>query len=89
MKLKLTTTIIAIASCAIAQAEPDKEKKKGPKGPRQVPKEILEKFDKDGDGKLNEEDIASSRRTPKNGCVGEVILKSFCLSLPFGFLFSQ
>ena len=25
-------------------------------GPRQVPKEILEKFDKDGDGKLNEEE---------------------------------
>ena len=67
----LIAGILATGSLS-ALAEDDKGKKKRPPraergerpegerprrgGPRQVPKEILEKFDKDGDGKLNEEE---------------------------------
>lgn len=59
MKMKLTSIVVAIATCAIANAEPPKGEGK-PKGPREggrpVPKELLEKFDKDGDGKLSAEE---------------------------------
>ena len=57
MKMKLTSVIVALATCAIANAEPPKEKGKAPRGgARPVAKEILEKFDKDKDGKLNAEE---------------------------------
>ena len=50
MKTKLTSIIVAIATCAVATAEPDKgEGKKGARGPgkRPVPQ---------GDSKLSQED---------------------------------
>ncbi|MGB0328521.1 MAG: EF-hand domain-containing protein [Akkermansiaceae bacterium] len=65
MKLKLTTTIVALASCALAQAEPDQEKRQKPRGPRQVPEEILKRFDADGDGKLNEKERAAAMEARK------------------------
>ena len=66
MKMKLTSVIVALATCAIANAEPPKEKGKAPRGgARPVAKEILEKFDKDKDGKLSAEerkDASDARR---------------------------
>lgn len=60
MKMKLTSVVVAIATCAFANAEPPKGEGKGPKGPRgggrPVPAAILEKFDADKDGKLNAEE---------------------------------
>ena len=62
MKTKLTSTIVAIITCAIATAEPPKgEGKKGARGagPRPVPQpsaEMIKKYDKDGDGKLSQEE---------------------------------
>ena len=60
MKIKLTSMIVAIATCAIASAEPPKgEEKKGARGPRPVPQpsaEMMKKYDKDGDGKLSQEE---------------------------------
>jgi hypothetical protein len=59
MKALLNTIIAsALLSAAYAQA-PEGKEKKGPHGP--PPKEILEKFDKDGDGKLNDEEAAAAR----------------------------
>lgn len=59
----LLHTIIASALLSVAYAQaPEKDgpppERKGPHGP---PKEILEKFDKDGDGKLNDEEAAAAR----------------------------
>lgn len=66
MKTKLTSAIVALATCALATAEPPKgEGKKRPEGPRQVPKEILEKFDKDGDGKLSKEERQAAMEARK------------------------
>ncbi len=58
MKMKLTSVVVAIATCAIANAEPTKEKgkEKGPRGDRPVPAALLEKFDTDKDGKLSAEE---------------------------------
>ena len=56
--MKKTLLIVASILAPIAlQAEPAEGKTKGPKGERKgPPAEILAKFDKDGDGKLNEEE---------------------------------
>lgn len=59
MKTKLTSSILALAfvSCGIANAEPGEGKgKKGTRGERPVPQEILEKYDTDKDGKLSPEE---------------------------------
>ena len=58
MKMKLTSIVVTIASCALANAEPTKgEGKKGPRGGgREIPAEILEKYDTDKDGKLSPEE---------------------------------
>jgi hypothetical protein len=59
MKMKLTSVVVAIATCAIVSAAPPKgdEKGKGPRGGgRPIPKEMLEKFDKDKDGKISAEE---------------------------------
>lgn len=61
MKAKLTTLLIAFAACTAAHADPDKDQRKGPRGPRPVPPAILEKFDEDGDGKLNEKEREAAR----------------------------
>lgn len=60
MKHQITTVAVALATSLIAYAEPPEGKGKGRqgdrKGPRPLPKEIVEKFDKDGDGTLNQEE---------------------------------
>jgi hypothetical protein len=58
MKKQLTAIAMTIATASFCYgAEPDKApEKRGPREGRPVPPEVLEKFDKDGDGKLNEEE---------------------------------
>lgn len=60
MKIQITPIAVALATSLIAYAEPPegrgKGRPEGKKGPRPLPKEIVEKFDKNGDGKLNQEE---------------------------------
>ncbi|MEN8756293.1 MAG: EF-hand domain-containing protein [Akkermansiaceae bacterium] len=60
MKIQITTIAVALATSLISYAEPPEGKGKGgpegKKGPRPLPQEIVEKFDTDGDGKLNKEE---------------------------------
>ena len=66
MKTKMTSAIVLLATCALASAQaPKKEGKRGARGPRPVPKEILEKFDKDGDGKLSAEERKAAAEARK------------------------
>ena len=71
MKALLNTIIAsALLSTAYAQA-PEGKERKGPHGP--PPKEILEKFDKDGDGKLNDEEAAAVPR--RRGARAALVLR--------------
>ncbi|MDB4265308.1 EF-hand domain-containing protein [bacterium] len=67
--MKLTSVVVAIATCAIATAEPPEGKGEGKKGPRggdrPVPAEILEKFDTDKDGKLSPEERKAAMEARK------------------------
>lgn len=54
----LITLGALIASCTFAAAQAP-ERQKGQ--PRQVPPAVLKEFDKDGDGKLNEEEATAAR----------------------------
>jgi hypothetical protein len=69
MKMKLASVVVAIATCAFANAEPPKGEGKGPKGPRgggrAVPAEVLAKFDADKDGKLNAEERKTAMEARK------------------------
>lgn len=68
MKIQITTIAVALATSLIAYAEPPKGKegkRKGKGGPRPLPKEVVEKFDKDGDGKLNKEERKSAMEARK------------------------
>ncbi|MGJ8697178.1 MAG: EF-hand domain-containing protein [Verrucomicrobiaceae bacterium] len=56
MKSTITTLSLVLASALIAHAEPGDKKEKGPRGGRPLPPEVVAKFDKDGDGKLSEEE---------------------------------
>jgi hypothetical protein len=57
MKTKLMTLILALAACGATHADEEKGKRPGPpRGARPVPPAVLEKFDKDGDGKLSKEE---------------------------------
>ncbi len=66
-------------SCLCFAAKPEKEKKTGgPAGDRPNKEEILKKFDKDGDGKLNEEEKAQARKTmTANRRVPPFVLEKF------------
>jgi len=63
----LLTGIVATLACSMtAYAEGDgpsngDKKGKGKKGNREVPEHVIKKFDKDGDGKLNEEERKAAR----------------------------
>ena len=65
MKLKLFTAIAVLAGLAMASGTP--EKGKGKKH-RQHPgiKQLIEKFDKDGDGKLNAEERKAAGEAIRN-----------------------
>lgn len=57
--MKKTLLIVAGILAPLAlQAEPTEgaKKEKAPRAPREVPAEVIAKFDTDGDGKLNEEE---------------------------------
>ena len=51
------------------RGERDQGERRGQRrgGPRQVPKEMLEKFDKDGDGKLDEEERKEAMKARRGG----------------------
>ena len=55
MKHTLTAALAAIVGLACASANPEKEKGRGHRGHPGI-KQLIEKFDKDGDGKLNAEE---------------------------------
>jgi len=55
MKLKLFTVIAVLAGLAMASGNPEEGKGKKHRG-HAVIKQLIEKFDKDGDGKLDEEE---------------------------------
>lgn len=70
MKTKLTAITLAIATSSLSFGlEPagDKPEKRRPGGPggRPVPAEVLAKFDKDKDGKLNEEERKAAMEARK------------------------
>lgn len=62
--MKTKTLLLAIAALsipALAQAEDGKKCKKGDKGCDQRRAHMVEKFDEDGDGKLNDEERATAK----------------------------
>jgi hypothetical protein len=56
-----TNTLIVIAAAIGLSGAAYAEEGKGPRPPHKLPPEIIEKFDKDGDGKLNEEEHAAAK----------------------------
>ena len=52
----ISTTILALSLCFGLSAEPEKKGKKGGSEGRPSREEMLKKFDKDGDGKLSEDE---------------------------------
>ena len=74
--MKKILTILAAGILAFGlNAKPEREggKKGGPPEGRPSREEVMKKFDKDGDGKLSEEEKAELRkRLPKEGVVREV-----------------
>lgn len=68
MKTKITCFALALAGIVTAAAQdgPPGGERRGPGGPggpggRQVPPAVLKEFDKDGDGKLNDEEAKAAR----------------------------
>jgi len=56
-----TNTLIVIAAAIGLSGAAHAEEGKGLRPPHKLPPEIIEKFDKDGDGKLNEEEHAAAK----------------------------
>jgi hypothetical protein len=56
-----TTAIIVVTSIFSLVGTLSAEEKSKPKRPHKLPPEIMEKFDKDGDGKLNKEEKIAMR----------------------------
>lgn len=61
--IELITCGALFATCTLVSAEDKPNKPPGP--PREVPAEVLEKFDKDGDGKLSKEEREAMREERK------------------------
>ena len=61
-----TNTLIVIAAAIGLSGAAHAEEGKGPRPPHKLPPEVIAKFDKDGDGKLNEEERAELRKTMPN-----------------------
>lgn len=61
MKTTLTLITLALAGTLATQAQ-DAPQREG-RGPRQVPPGLLKEFDKDGDGKLNDEESKAARES--------------------------
>lgn len=65
MKTKITCIALALAGIVAASAQegnPDAPRRgQGGPGGRQVPPAVLKEFDKDGDGKLNDEEAKAAR----------------------------
>ena len=68
MKTKTILTALALVAASTFAAHAQEEKpgeggreRRGGGGPRQVPAAVLKEFDKDGDGKLNEEEAKAAR----------------------------
>lgn len=58
----ISTIILALSLCCGVSAEPEKKGKKGGPDGRPSREEVLKKFDKDGDGKLSEEEKGELRK---------------------------
>ena len=56
----ISTIILALSICFGLSAEPEKKDKKGGSEGRPSREEMLKKFDKDGDGKLSEDEHYNS-----------------------------
>ena len=64
MKITIAAVTVALATAVFAFGEPPKGKgERG--GNRPVPQEMLKKFDKDGDGKLNEDERKAAGQARK------------------------
>ncbi|BCX48468.1 hypothetical protein HAHE_23760 [Haloferula helveola] len=61
----ICSTLALLVAGSITASAQDGDKPKGPRGDRQLPPQILEKFDKDGDGKLNEEERKAAMEARK------------------------
>jgi len=64
MKLKLFTAIAVLAGLAVASGTPEKGKGKKHRVPPAI-KQLIEKFDTDGDGKLSDEEKEAAREARK------------------------
>ena len=56
-----TKTLIVIAAAIGLSGAAHAEEGKGPRPPHKLPPEVIAKFDKDGDGKLNDDEKAEAR----------------------------
>ncbi len=74
-----TTTLIVIAAALGLSGAAYAEKGKGERKPHPVPPEILEKFDADKDGKLNDEERAAAKaaRGEREGKMKKEMLEKF------------
>ena len=64
MKLKLFTAVAVLAGLAVASGTPEKGKGKKHRVPPAI-KQLIEKFDTDGDGKLSDEEKEAAREARK------------------------
>ena len=56
-----TNTLIVIAAAIGLSGAAHAEEGKGPRPPHKLPPEVIAKFDKDGDGKLNDDEKAEAK----------------------------
>jgi Ca2+-binding EF-hand superfamily protein len=60
-----TKTLIVIAAAIGLSGAAHAEEGKGPRPPHKLPPEVIAKFDKDGDGKLNDDEKAEAKAARK------------------------
>jgi Ca2+-binding EF-hand superfamily protein len=60
-----TNTLIVIAAAIGLSGAAHAEEGKGPRPPHKLPPEVIAKFDKDGDGKLNDDEKAEAKAARK------------------------
>jgi len=75
--MKLLITFISIICLSIGLAAKPEKKGKGDKPGRPSREEMIKKFDKDGDGKLSDEEKAEIRKTMANRTPPAHILEKF------------